>query len=140
LHAADRPARLIHNHAGGFFLKPIFTLVAATALVAAMALSFTPAHAADLAEAKQNYDAVCAACHGTTGNADGPGAATLSTPPRKFSDCAVMSKISDDTMIDVIKNGGGAAHLSAEMQPWGSAFSDDQIKSLVAYIRTFCKK
>jgi high-affinity iron transporter len=121
-------------------LKPLFTLVAATALVAAMALSITPARAADMAEAKQNYDAVCAACHGTTGNADGPGAATLSTPPRKFSDCAVMSKISDQTLTEVIKNGGGAAHLSSEMQPWGSAFSDDQIKGLVDYIRSFCKK
>ncbi len=121
-------------------MKPIFKLVAFSALVAAVTLPIARANAANLAEAKQNYDAVCAACHGTTGNADGPGAATLSTPPRKFSDCAVMSKISDDTMINVIKNGGGAAHLSAEMQPWGSAFSDDQVKDLVAYIRTFCKK
>jgi mono/diheme cytochrome c family protein len=140
LNGSDRPAKLSHNLSGGFFLKPLFTLVAATALVAAMALSITPARAADMAEAKQNYDAVCAACHGTTGNADGPGAATLSTPPRKFSDCAVMSKISDQTLTEVIKNGGGAAHLSSEMQPWGSAFSDDQIKGLVDYIRSFCKK
>jgi mono/diheme cytochrome c family protein len=121
-------------------LKPILTLVAAFALVAAVAFPLTRAHAANIAEGKQNYDAVCAACHGMTGEADGPGAATLSTPPRKFSDCATMAKISDQTLISVIKDGGTAAHLSSEMQPWGSAFSDDQIKDLVAYIRSFCKK
>jgi mono/diheme cytochrome c family protein len=121
-------------------LKPIFTLVALCTLVAAATLPVARANAANPAEGKQNYDAVCAACHGPTGNGDGPGAATLSVPPRKFSDCAVMEKIPDKTMIDVIKHGGTAAHLSPEMQPWGSAFTDDQVKDLVAYIRTFCKK
>jgi high-affinity iron transporter len=121
-------------------LKPIFTLLAASALLVAVALPAARAKAADLAEGKQNYDAVCAACHGTTGNADGTGAAALQVPPKKFSDCASMAKVSDSTMIEVIKEGGTAAHLSSEMQPWGSAFSDDQVKDLVAYIRSFCKK
>jgi mono/diheme cytochrome c family protein len=121
-------------------LKSIPKLLATSALVAAVMIPLARAQAADLAGAKQNYDAVCAACHGTTGNADGPGAATLSTPPKKFDDCAVMSKISDETLIGVIKDGGASHHLSAEMQPWGSAFDEQQIKDLVAYIRTFCKK
>lgn len=123
-------------------MKPIAKVVAVFALAAVVTLplaSASTASAANLAEAKQNYDTVCATCHGTNGEGDGPGAATLSTPPRKFADCAVMSKISDQTMMDVIKNGGTAAHLSPEMQPWGSAFSDAQIKGLIAYIRTFCK-
>jgi mono/diheme cytochrome c family protein len=122
-------------------LNSLLKLVTATALGATV-LFVVPAgaRAADLAQGKQNYDAVCAACHGKTGNADGPGAAALQVPPKRFDDCAAMSKVTDDTMISVIKDGGAAHHLSSEMQPWGSAFDDDQVMDLVAYIRSFCKK
>ena len=99
-----------------------------------------PAAAADMAKAKKNYDMVCASCHGTNGGGDGPAAATLSRKPRDFTDCAVMAKIPDSTLLGVIKNGGASYHLGATMQPWGSAFSKKQIGGLVAYVRHFCKK
>ena len=96
------------------------------------------ARAADLAAAKENYEAFCVLCHGATGKGDGPRGAAVKA--RDFTDCAAMSKISDDTMFNVIKNGGAAAGLSKAMQPWGSGFEDDDIHDLVAYVRTFCKK
>ena len=97
-----------------------------------------PARAADLAAAKDNYEAFCVLCHGDTGKGDGPRGAAVKA--RDFTDCAAMSKISDDTMFNVIKNGGPAAGLSKAMQPWGSGFEDSDIRDLVAYVRTFCKK
>jgi mono/diheme cytochrome c family protein len=51
-----------------------------------------------------------------------------------------MSKISDDTVFKVIKYGGASAGLSSEMPGWAAAMSDDEIKGLAAYVRTFCKK
>ena len=51
-----------------------------------------------------------------------------------------MGKISDDTMFNVIKNGGAAVGLSKDMQAWNAGFADDEIHDLVAYVRTFCKK
>lgn len=99
-----------------------------------------PVNAADMAAAKQNYDTFCVKCHGPGGKGDGPAAATLSTSPRNFTDCAAMGKISDDTMFNVIKNGGAAAGLSKDMQAWSSGFEDSEIHDLVAYVRTFCKK
>jgi cytochrome c oxidase cbb3-type subunit 3 len=102
--------------------------------------AYIPARAADMAAAKQNYDTFCVKCHGPGGKGDGPGAATLSIKPRNFADCATMGKISDDTMFNVIKNGGAAAGLSKDMQAWSSGFEDDEIHDLVAYVRTFCKK
>ena len=74
------------------------------------------------------------------GKGDGPAAATLSTSPRNFTDCAAMGKISDDTMFNVIKNGGAANGLSKDMQAWNAGFEDGEMHDLVAYIRTFCKK
>ena len=107
---------------------------------AILACAFAPGHAADMAAAKQNYDTFCVKCHGPGGKGDGPAAATLSTSPRNFTDCAAMGKISDDTLFNVIKNGGASAGLSKDMQAWSSGFEDGEIHDLVAYVRTFCVK
>ncbi len=86
------------------------------------------------------YMMFCATCHGKTGAGDGPQAATLSTHPRNFTDCQAMKAISDDLVFKAIKFGGAAVNLSPEMPAWGSAMPDDEIKSLQAYVRAFCKK
>jgi mono/diheme cytochrome c family protein len=112
------------------------TLLFALGIVA-LALAGS-ARAGDLAAAKQNYDSSCVLCHGAGGRGDG--SAGAATKPSDFTDCAAMSKISDDTMFNVIKNGGAAAGLSNAMQAWGSGFSDAEIHDLVSYVRTFCKK
>jgi|SRR5579875_4149113 len=109
------------------------------ALIAAMALSVNALAAGpDLAAAKSNYMLFCAKCHGTNGKGDGPAAATLHTKPRNYTDCALMSKITDQTLFKAIKFGGASVHLSADMPSWKDGFSDDEIHGLVAYVRTFC--
>src|ERR1700719_1260723 len=107
----------------------LFSIVAAGAIIAC---AYSQVRAADTAAAKQNYDTFCVKCHGPGGKGDGPAAATLSTNPRNFSDCAAMGKISDDTMFNVIKNGGASAGLSKDMQAWSSGFEDDDMHDLVA--------
>lgn len=82
----------------------------------------------------------CATCHGKTGAGDGPQAASLSGRPRDFADCAAMSKISDETIVKVIKYGGAPAGLNSDMPGFAAAMSDDEIKSLAQYVRTFCGK
>jgi mono/diheme cytochrome c family protein len=44
------------------------------------------------------------------------------------------------TLFKAIKDGGASVGLSSEMPSWSSAFDDDEIHGLVAYIRSFCKK
>ena len=61
------------------------------------------------------------------------------THPANFSDCAMMGKMSDDTMFNVIKNGGAATGRSKDMPAWSSGFEDGEIHDLVAYLMTFCK-
>ena len=117
--------------------KSVFGVFVATALIITAAAC---ARATDLPAAKQNYDTFCVKCHGPNGKGDGPAAATLSTSPRNFNDCAAMAKISDDTMFNVIKKGGASAGLSKDMQAWSSGFEDPEMHDLVVYIRTFCKK
>jgi len=118
-------------------MKLLISSIAACAIVAC---AFAPVGAADMAAAKQDYNTFCVKCHGATGKGDGPAAATLGTNPRNFTDCGRMGSISDDTLFNVIRNGGASAGLSKDMQAWSTGFDDGEIHDLVAYVRTFCKK
>ncbi len=110
-------------------------LLATTILSFAMA---RPSIAEDLAGAKTNYTTFCVKCHGAEGKGNGSAAATLKTKPRDFTDCARMAKLSDDNLFNVIKNGGAANGLSADMTAWSTGFEDSEIHDLVGYVRTFC--
>jgi cytochrome c oxidase cbb3-type subunit 3 len=99
-----------------------------------------PVGAADLAATKKEYVRFCSKCHGPEGKGDGPQADALGTKPRDFTDCTRMKGISDDTLFTVIKEGGEAGHLSKDMPPWKDGMDDDEIHSLVAYVRSLCTK
>src|ERR1035437_9555934 len=92
--------------------------------VAALALISTTARAADLTSAASSYTDTCAKCHGPAGNAD----------------CAKMAKVTDGDMFKELKEGGASMGKSKFMTPYGDAMEDDEIKALVAYVRTLCKK
>ena len=76
----------------------------------------------------------------TSGKGDGPKAAKLWVKVGDLTDCAKMAKVSDDVLFKVIKEGGPAANLNKAMAGFGDAYEDNEIKGLVAYIRSFCKK
>jgi cbb3-type cytochrome c oxidase subunit III len=70
----------------------------------------------------------CAVCHG----ADGKGNPQMKDIPN-FADAAWQKKTSDAAMINVIKNG------KPPMPAYKNRLTDEQVKTLVAYIRTFAK-
>ncbi len=114
--------------------------------VAALALISASARAADLTAAASSYSDTCAKCHGAAGKGDGPKAADLKDKDGKqvalpdLSDCAKMSKITDDAMFKELKEGGASVGKSKFMTAYGDAMEDDEIKGMVAYVRTLCKK
>lgn len=84
----------------------------------------------------------CSSCHGETGNGDGLAAKTLelSLNQLDLSDSNNLSKIPNESLINVINNGGIADGKSALMPPFGSILSKDDVLNVVAYIRTdLCK-
>jgi cytochrome c oxidase cbb3-type subunit III len=119
---------------------PMVKAILSGVLVVAALTVIATAVRADEAAAKSNYTTFCAKCHGDTGKGNGSGAATLATKPRDFTDCARMAKESDDMLFKVIKEGGKPNGFSGDMAAWNTAFEDPEIKDLVAYIRTLCKK
>jgi mono/diheme cytochrome c family protein len=94
----------------------------------------------ELAKARENYQSYCRKCHGDEGKGDGPGAAMLNPKPRDYTDCKVMKNKKDDELIKVITDGGEAAGMSPDMQPFGGNLSTEEIRGLVKFVRSFCKQ
>jgi len=88
----------------------------------------TPAFAQN--SGADTYKAKCAMCHGADGLGATPAGKALKAVP--FNDPAVV-KAPDAELIADVKNGKG------KMTPNVAKLTDEQIKSVVAFIRTFQK-
>jgi mono/diheme cytochrome c family protein len=108
---------------------------AATALIALWVIA---ASAGPPGAVSEMYAQCCAACHGEHGRGDGPSADTLGDRPRNFTDCKTMAAIPDGTLFKAIKEGGMAVGLGGSMPSWGATLSDQEIRSLISYVRGFC--
>jgi cytochrome c6 len=103
--------------------------IAATGVIlAGITLLSVPAQAQSGGEAV--YKAKCVACHG----ADGKGETTVGkTNKVRDLGSADVQKQSDDELAGIIGNGKG------KMPAYGKSLKPEQIKELVAYIRTLKK-
>lgn len=88
--------------------------------------------------AADNYRTYCTQCHGRDGNGKGINIRDMSVQPRDHTDAKAMSGRSDEAIFKVIKEGGPSIDKSVLMPPWGDTFSDDEIRDLVAHLRTLC--
>ena len=87
-------------------------------------------------DAKANYEGNCAKCHG----ADGKGQTKMGQKlgVKDYTDAKVQAELKDDAAIKAIKEGLKDADGKTLMKP-AEGLSDDDIKALVAYMRTFKK-
>lgn len=91
----------------------------------------------NIEKGKSLYMVNCASCHGSEGKGDGPASLMLNPKPRNHSDKSLMSKISDGRIFDVIKKGG--VIVGSPMMPASPQLKDDEVKSLIAFIRSIEK-
>jgi cytochrome c6 len=98
----------------------------AAAVLVGACLCSVPAKA-DSAAGEATYKTKCAACHG----ADGKGKEALKT--QDFASAAVQS-MSDAELTTLINDGKG------KMPGYAKSLKPDQVKDLVAYIRSYAKK
>jgi|SRR4051812_9224023 mono/diheme cytochrome c family protein len=107
-------------------------------LVILVLLPLSHAHA-DTEQGKRIYRENCVPCHGQSGKGDGEGARSLPVKPADHTDGALMGSRSDAFLHDVIAKGGSAMGLSSFMPAWQGIFNDEEIKDLIAYIRTLAR-
>lgn len=102
----------------------VFTTAMAVAVLFVLAL---PARAQNASETL--YKSKCAACHGP----DGSGSATGKTMGAHDFSSADVQKMSDTELTTIITDGKN------KMPAYGKSLKPEQIKGLVAYIRTLKK-
>jgi mono/diheme cytochrome c family protein len=91
---------------------------------------------ADPLDGRALFLAHCAVCHGSTGRGDGPGGRVLRQRLRDFSDPGAMREADDRFLAAIIRKGSSQFGRSNAMPAWGMKLSDDQIRALVAHIRS----
>ena len=114
--------------------KILLNTVKLAACIALLGVIASHAWADDAGKAV--YDDKCASCHGASGKGDGPAAGAFQPPMQAFSK-ALKGK-SDDWIAKATKEGGPAVGLAATMPPYAD-LTDDQVKSLVAYMKQLAK-
>jgi mono/diheme cytochrome c family protein len=85
-------------------------------------------------DAQQNWDKNCAMCHGK----DGKGQTTVGRKLqiKDFTDPKTQAALTDDQAVKVIKE-GITQDGQLKMKGFGDKLSDDEIKALIAHVRSF---
>lgn len=109
-------------------MKTVLALVLSLLLASAMSLR--------AADAKANWDANCVQCHGKDGKADTKMGKTLNA--KDLTDPKVQAEFSDAKAAESIKS-GVKENGKTTMKAFGDKLSADEIKALVAYVRTLKK-
>jgi cytochrome c553 len=105
-------------------------------ILLASILGFAAALAVSAAEPKETWANSCARCHG----ADGKGQTNMGhrLGAKDYSDASVQAALTDEAAFKAIKEGFKDKDGKNVMRP-AQNLSDDDIKALAAYMRTFKK-
>ncbi len=105
-------------------------------IVFTMALIVAGATSLRAADAKETWEKSCAKCHG----ADGKGKTKMGEKLgiKDYTDAKVQAEMKDDEAFKSIKDGLKDKEGKVLMKP-AEGLSDDEIKGLVAYVRTLKK-
>jgi mono/diheme cytochrome c family protein len=87
-----------------------------------------------MAAGEELYEANCSACHGLTGEGDGPAAGNLNPPPANLAER--QANLSDAYLYWRISEGGLMEPFDSIMPGWKGLLDEEQIWQIIAYIRT----
>jgi len=78
------------------------------------------------------FHTYCVLCHGANGEGNGRAAAQYVPQPANLT----VSVLSDEQKERIIRGGGASVGRSSFMPPWGQELTAEQIKDLLAFLRT----
>ena len=85
------------------------------------------------------YNTYCVQCHGINRDGNGINSRDMAVKPRDHTDSKAMGDTPDDLLFKAIKEGGLSVNKSVLMPRWGGVLTDEDIRSLVAYLRIVSK-
>jgi mono/diheme cytochrome c family protein len=107
-----------------------------TIVIITISLFAASAMSVRAADAKANWDNNCAQCHGKDGHADTKIGKTLNA--KDLTDPKVQAAFTDAKATQSIKE-GVKENGKTTMKAFGGKLTDDEVKALVAYVRTLKK-
>lgn len=127
-----------HWQAGAFLAAAFTSWAAGGAESALKAVNCTPLGEirGDVERGAALHVKHCAECHGADGKAEVI-VLHMDTPPKDQSDPVYMKTLPDAYLYLAICRGGEGVGKNFIMPAWGDLLSDQDIKDLVAQIRTF---
>ncbi len=96
-------------------------------------VSLRAAQADDIQAGKTIYVQQCMVCHGLSGKGNGPSGKKLDPKPTDFTTAVA----NDEEWFKATKLGTKAIGKSNGMEAYGAKLTDQQIKDVLAYARTF---
>ncbi len=87
--------------------------------------------------AANNWGKMCAACHGKDGTGNTKAGKKLGV--KDMTVAANQKLFTDDEAFAALKSGLTATDGAEKMKPFADKLSDDEMKALVAYVRTLAK-
>ena len=101
-----------------------------------VAVALATAFSAKAADVNENWKTHCAKCHGEDGKGDTKMGKKAGV--KDFTDAKVQAEIKDDKAFKSVKEGLKEGDKTL-MQAYSEKLSDDEIKALVAHVRSFKK-
>jgi mono/diheme cytochrome c family protein len=101
-----------------------------------LALVIASSFAVGAADVTPLWNQHCASCHGKDGK--GQTKAGKKAGVKDQTDAAYQAGLTDEKMFKAIKD-GLKEDAKEKMKPFGDKLKDDEIKALVAYVRSFKK-
>lgn len=100
----------------------------------------TPGGGTSVRAGRDIYQAACWACHGREGRGDGPAAAGRDPAPRDFTAGYVIEGREEEVARIIALGPEAAFHGSPDMPAWARRLSPQQIRDVVAYLKTFTRR
>ena len=107
---------------------------ALVSIASALAFSISAATAAETAD---NWNTLCASCHGKDGA--GHTRAGKKLDVKDLTSAEYQKTFTDEDAFKTLKLGFKGANGTDKMKPFADKLSDDEIKALVVYVRAMAK-
>ena len=113
--------------------------------MALLAPTLLPAHpvtaqnrsAGNVSKGRDIFLRYCSGCHGEDGRGE---AKTFRPNVGNLAIKQLMDELSDEYLFTVIQKGGAAVGKNAAMPAWSAQLGDDDIRDVVAFVRTLARR
>jgi len=109
----------------------------APTLLAASAVTAQNRSSGNSSKGRDIYLRYCSGCHGEDGRGE---AKTFRPNVGNLAVKQLMDELSDEYLFTVIQKGGAAVGKNAAMPAWSAQLGDDDIRDVVAFVRTLSRR